>query len=91
MAPRWQQEPEKGPAEPPLAETTLMVGVMSVLFSEVLADCATPVPSCHAVGTGTCATASGSHQGRAGPGTAELRADCNQERQQQDLEGPGCH
>lgn len=45
VAPWWQQEPE-GPAEPPLAGTSLMVGVMSVLFSEVLTDSAIPVPPC---------------------------------------------
>lgn len=35
--PLWQQEPGKGPAEPPSARTTLVVGVMSVLFSAALA------------------------------------------------------
>lgn len=54
-----------------------MMGVMSVLVSEVLADCArrwARVPLLLPQGATR----------------AELREDCNQGRQQRDLEGPGC-
>ena len=42
VAPRCQQEPGMGPAEPAPARTTLEVGVMNVPFSAAAADCATP-------------------------------------------------